>query len=159
MDCVWFAVNINNEIPWSFVKALVPHPSFSFGIGFPPCFPIGDTQFPLSCHLYAAIISQAHPTPPVPLYFPGSCSYSMFDTHIWRFGARNCRWERTCRLCISGFGNAPHKSHRLTNPKYQAVETAFQMGGQGSLNDSKDNIDQQCSFQWLLKGWGCVPIA
>lgn len=78
-------------------------PSSSLEPSIPPfsLFPLQKT-----CVLLFLSLLFTHPCN-VPFYLPGSCSYCRLCTHIWSFGARNLRWERTCGICLSGSG-LPH---------------------------------------------------
>ena len=87
----------------------IPH-AFFFYIDFIPSYPIPSPPHYSISNVVSPISCYSTPTlcPPivVPLYFPGGCDWSMLYTHIWRVGARKCRWERPCSICLSWSGLA-----------------------------------------------------
>lgn len=57
-----------------------------------PCYPF----------LYYSSTSHAHPYHNGPILNVWFCYYYTLHSHTCRFGARNCRIERTCVDCLSG---------------------------------------------------------
>lgn len=100
---LWFLKALSNSLGVICSPFFCTDFSPSYLLFFPPYFYV-----PTLNHLYSDIhLSSLSSGDYGNFRLHQFCGYSILYTNIWWFGVRKLRWERSCSICLSGYG-LPH---------------------------------------------------